>query len=516
MNAQDIKDMEEHLGFIPFNKTNKSSLHSNNELLQSLENDKKSHYFKQDDNDNQRELFKFRKPNNFIEKEVLFTYFKDVYYFLYKNENCKYLFTEKQQENNEIKYIIEHNENNEKVLLETDFTIRLPKLEKIIHGHKEVLQKECKLFERMIEINNNEMTIEEDEELFIKMIDFIYIGKIGKTKKELNNETIKQEYELFNNEKLIDIFGLIDFLIIADQYQCISLLKQIGNVIHEYNAMIIGKKCCELSEDTQNIILPYCAKVIASNLECIVATSIFKLFNHNKEYNDYNEIYENQLKINKEEAEEMQLKLEKLKNYLEKTKIAERYESGGSNFVKDLIFDIERGYELDFIYQFLNIPDNLFKLIMSHNLQYRNDNDKLEMAFAWMAVDNDNIERRRKYKEIIMECFDLNKIDYNYLYVYIYLVCKIHEEEYSLLQNLLIKILFTKSNIPMLKDTNEKEYQIFLLGLDFAGKSTLFYRLQNFTDFHYYIPTASENVETFTMKYKEKQLKVSYLIILLM
>ncbi|KAL9653700.1 hypothetical protein ABK040_014646 [Willaertia magna] len=123
-----------------------------------------------------------------------------------KEENEQKEKSKEEQEN--------QNENNkevkkESVLIESNFIIRIPKLEKIIHVHKKVLEKESKVFSgmlnsEMMESKNNEMIIEEDEELFLKMIEFIYVGKIGKTKEELNNE-IEQP----KNEQLIDIFKLI-------------------------------------------------------------------------------------------------------------------------------------------------------------------------------------------------------------------------------------------------------------------------------------------------------------------
>ncbi|KAL9655471.1 hypothetical protein ABK040_011866 [Willaertia magna] len=512
--------------------------------------DEQSHHFSSEDKE---DVIPFEPLLNDQEKEEAFKLFENVYYYLFKDQkeqNWKYLFTELL--NNEIRFIIEEdikpikkeenqddnkenkeeneqkekskeeqenqNENNkevkkESVLIESNFIIRIPKLEKIIHVHREVLEKESKVFSgmlnsEMMESKNNEMIIEEDEELFLKMIEFIYVGKIGKTKEELNNE-IEQP----KNEQLIDIFKLIDLLYIADQYQCISLLKQIGNVAYENNAIIIAKKCCELSEDTQNIILPNCAQVIADTFDCIVVASIFKLmvkstYLRNLQQQQSNEEQQQSSVVKEEEDDdeedkEMKEKFQRVKHYL-RTKYLDR---GIGSFNEEGMTN-----ENDIINQLIGMSPNLLKLILKVDTRNQTDNNKLATAFLWLIADIDNSERRKDFREIISECIDLTEVDYDSLYKYLYLVSTEYEEEFTSLKDKLLKVLFKKSGAQMLEEeitedgktiivakSKGREQRMLLLGLDASGKTTVLYKLK-LGEFVTTIPTIGFNVETFTYK----------------
>ncbi|KAL9655481.1 hypothetical protein ABK040_011874 [Willaertia magna] len=522
----------------------------------------------------------YRMITNDQEKEQAFKIFQNVYYYLFKDQqeqNWKYLSTELVL-NNEIKFIIEedikpikkeetqdenqkdenqednqeeNDENKEEeenkevnevkkesVLIESNFIIRIPKLEKIIHVHKEVLEKESKVFSgmlnsEMMESKNNEMIIEEDEELFLKMIEFIYVGKIGKSKEEFNsnqqditqnNESDQQEQQKKDEQQLIDIFGLIDLLIIADQYQCISLLKQIGNVIHKNNAIVIAKKCCELSEDTQNIILPNCAQVIADAFDSIVVASIFKLMvkstylKNLQQQQDNNE--QQQSSVVKEEEEdddeedkEMKEKFQRVKHYL-RTKYLDR---GIGSFNEEGMTN-----ENDIFNQLIIMPSSLLKLILKFDISKNQSQDsKLEIVFMWLIADIDNSERRKDFREIISECIDLTQVGYNHLYKYLYLISLEYEEEFIPFKDVLLKALFKKSGAQMLEETTieeedgkktiifakpkDYEQRMLMLGMDASGKTTLLYKLK-LDEVVTTVPTIGFNVEN--VKYKKHEFTI--------
>ncbi|KAL9654477.1 hypothetical protein ABK040_010497 [Willaertia magna] len=545
-----------------------------------------SHHFSLEEEEEEDISIDFKLITTDQEKEQAFKIFQNVYYYLFKDQqeqNWKYLSTELLL-NNEIKFIIEEdiklikkeenqdenqednqeendeNKDNkeeeenkevnevkkESVLIESNFIIRIPKLEKIIHVHKEVLEKESKVFSgmlnsEMMESKNNEMIIEEDEELFLKMIEFIYIGKIGKSKEELNNvieqditqnnESDQQEQQKKDEQQLIDIFGLIDLLIIADQYQCNSLLKQIGNVIHKNNAIVIAKKCCELSEDTQNIILPNCAQVIADALDCIVVASIFKLmikktYLKNLQQQQLNEAQQQdnneqqQSSVVKEEEEEdeedkeMKEKFQNLKNYLTNNYI-------NKGITDYFMTNMEKENEL--INQLIIMPSNLLKFILKDNTK-QSDNNKLEIAFCWLIADIKNSEKRKDFREIILQCVDLTQVDCNHLYKYLYLISLEYKEEFVFCKEILLKVLFKKSSVQMLEEeitvteegeengkkktisfSKNYEQRMLMLGIDSSGKTTLLYKLK-LDEVVTTVPTIGFNVET--VKYKKHEFTI--------
>ncbi|KAL9643243.1 hypothetical protein ABK040_014700 [Willaertia magna] len=434
------------------------------------------------------EMIKYFKNNEIINNESIELcrlYFKTYsLYHLKKDKTLQYWnFKDKIVKENEIIYLIEE-ENNE---LKNDFIIHIPPLQIDLHVHCKVLQNESKVFERMLnsemmESKYKEMTLEEDIESFLTMIDFIYVGELGTVKDKSTDK----------NYQLINIYNIIDLLNISDFYQVTSLLEQIGKVIHKYDAVIIANKCFQLTADTQQILFPYCAKAITKTPEVIHMNRIFKEIE----------------KIENKGQEELTLQLKHLTQAL-KTVFSQ---------AKDVPTPPEDDPSLLTPKLLALLPVELLRLILKDEETSMKEEVIVTILFLWLILDKK--ERLQEWHKLLIECVVLSTLDVPSIYYCIYFPIQDETlEQGNNLKDVIIKLLIKQSNTRGLEKVFDnvqpsppnrlgisEELRILMLGLDNSGKTSLLYKLK-LDEMVNTLPTTGFNVET--IEYKRKAMIIA-------
>ncbi|KAL9641988.1 hypothetical protein ABK040_004044 [Willaertia magna] len=460
-----------------------------------------SHHYLLNENDRETELkkdeleemIKYFKDNEIINNEFieLCQLYFQIYslYYLKKDRTLQsWNFKEKIVKDKEIVYLIE--EENEE--LKNDFIIHIPSLQMDLHVHCKVLQNESKVFERMLnsemmESKNNEMTLEDDIETFLAMIDFIYVGELGTVKSKATEK----------NNQLITIYNIIDLLNISDFYQVTSLLEEIGKVIHEYDAAIIANKCFQLTADTQQILYPFCAKAITKTPELIHMNSIFKEIE--KIGNEGQEV--------EEQVEEETLQLKHLTQVL-KTLFSQVKDAPNTLAEDDPSLLTPKLFAL--------LPVELLRLILKDDETAMKEEAIITILFLWLMLDKK--ERLQEWQRLLIECVVLSALDIPSIYYCIYLPIQDETlEQGNNLKDVIIKLLIKQSNTSGLEKvfddvqpsppnrSSSEELRILLLGLDNSGKTSILYKLKLGENVNA-IPTIGFNVET--IKYKGKAMTV--------
>ncbi|KAL9645745.1 hypothetical protein ABK040_003477 [Willaertia magna] len=441
------------------------SLNSHKKIEEEINFEEFSHHYLLNEDNNPlikerkqdlEDMIKFFQNNEFIQTnfiELCQFYFQiDSLYYLKKDNQLSlqnWRFKEKIVNEKEIIYLIEEEKE-----LKNDFVIHIPSLQKDLHVHCKVLQNESKVFERMLnsemmESKNNEMTLEDDVDSFLQMIDFIYIGELGIVKSKATE----------NGNKLINIFDIINLLNISDFYQVTNLSEQISKVIHEYDAAIIAKKCFQLTEDTQQIIYPSCAKVISKTTELIHMIRVFR---------EIERINNNQDSNSDEEEEEEEERLECLnaifQNLVAKTQNAP-YETLIENDPTTLTPKL-----------LSLLPIELLRLILKDYNTSMKEDSILVVLYLWLMLDKK--ERLEEWKKLILECVDLSDANIPSIYHCIYIPIEDEKGIGEELKDVIIKLLIKKSQTGGLenvfdgvqpsppKRSHQDELRILLLGLD--------------------------------------------------